>query len=260
MRGVIFDIKKFTVHDGPGIRTTVFLKGCPMNCGWCHNPESRNPEPEVITIHTEKGCEEEKFGKEFSSQEIMNEILQDTVFYEQSGGGATFSGGEPLMQIDFLSELLKLCRGKNVHTAVDTSGYAPFHDFERIYDDTDIFLYDIKLIDETLHRKFTSVSNEMILGNLKQITERGRKAIIRIPLIPDFTDNDNNLREIAGFLGTLKNIRRIDLLPYNKIGEGKYRRFKISNKIGNLKKQETENLELKKNIFKMLNAEVKIIR
>ncbi len=255
MNGIIFDIKKFALHDGPGIRTTVFLKGCPLDCWWCHNPESIRKLPEKIDIiplsSSNKTCEQESeiFGKEYSVDDLITEIKKDQLFYDESGGGATFSGGEPLIQHEFLTEILSECKTAGIHTAVDTSGYAGRKLFARIYDLTDIFLFDLKIIDEELHRKFTGVSNKLILDNLRSLAEKGNKVIIRIPLIPGITDTEKNLSDLSDFLMNLDNIRKVDLLPYNEVAESKYKRFNKPSRLGSLKAQDDAKLNEIKNYF-----------
>ena len=170
--GIIFNIKHFAVHDGPGIRTTVFFKGCPLSCRWCHNPESINPNLEEIEVPyarvsvTAKKCGKDTVGKKVQVSEIMSEVLKDVIFYDESGGGITISGGEPLMQPDFLFSLLKECKIHNIHTCVDTSGYAPRKIIESIVDYVDLFLYDIKLLDNEEHVRYTGVKNDRIFQNL----------------------------------------------------------------------------------------------
>jgi pyruvate formate lyase activating enzyme len=231
--GIIFDIKKFAIHDGPGIRTTVFFKGCSLDCWWCHNPESRNPEPESKRVrfwrgaHGDPRMKDITIGRAVAVEELITEILKDRIFYDQSGGGVTISGGEPLMQVEFLNALSSKCRGLGIHTAVDTSGYAPWEDFEKIYDQVDLFLYDLKIMDDTAHRKYIGVPNRQILSNLARLNERGDKAIVRIPMIPDITDTQDNLEAIAVFLSSLSNVHLISLLPYNKLGEDKMERFEM---------------------------------
>ncbi|MEE9555427.1 MAG: glycyl-radical enzyme activating protein [candidate division Zixibacteria bacterium] len=234
VEGIIFDIKKFAIHDGPGIRTTIFFKGCPLNCWWCHNPESRNPNPEKMTSNTvsrdyfsRRYSGHETLGFRVSVERAISEIIKDRIFYDQSGGGVTFSGGEPLSQVDFLSSLLKACRERNIHTTVDTCGFAPWDDFERIYDLVDLFLFDLKILNNELHTKYTGVSNELVLSNLERLASSGKKVVVRIPLIPEITDTKENLEGIAGFLGKLDGIRFVSLLPYNKLGEDKFRRYEI---------------------------------
>lgn len=239
--GIIFDLKKFAIHDGPGIRTTVFMKGCPLACWWCHNPEGRRCEPEKIVIKNRRS-KEEFFGREIAVDELMKEIEKDTIFYEESGGGVTFSGGEPMNQIEFLEEMFRLCKKNKISTAVDTSGYVPFDYFDKIYDLVDLFLYDLKLMDDNLHQKYTGVSNKLILDNLIKLAETRNKIIIRIPIIPDITDSKENLDDIANFLVSLENITDICLLPYNKLGEDKRERFGIKNNLEKLAIQENDEI------------------
>ncbi len=264
MNGIIFDIKKFALHDGPGIRTTVFFKGCSLDCWWCHNPESIRKLPETIKVNSvktsNKFCEEteELFGKEYSAEELLTEIKKDQVFYDESGGGVTFSGGEPLLQVNFLLQILKLCKLSGINIAVDTSGYVGNNYFGKVYDYTDIFLFDLKIIDDELHRKFTGVSNKLILENLQFLTERGEKVIVRIPLIPEITDTEKNLSEVTSYLMNLNNIKKIDLLPYNEIAESKYKRFNRPSRLGNLKTQNEEKLNQIKNYFEDLGTEISV--
>jgi len=264
MNGLIFDIKKFALHDGPGIRTTVFFKGCSLDCWWCHNPESLRKIPEKIQVNSvqtsNKLCEgtEELFGREYSAPELLAELKKDQVFYDESGGGVTFSGGEPLLQVNFLQEILQLCRQSGINTAVDTSGYVANSYFGKVYDYTDLFLFDVKIIDDGLHAKFTGVSNKLILRNLNWLTERGEKVIIRIPLIPGVTDTEKNLSELAAHIMKLKNIKKIDLLPYNEIAESKYKRFNKPTRLGNLKTQDEEKLIQIKSYFGDLDSEISL--
>ncbi|MCO6472267.1 MAG: glycyl-radical enzyme activating protein [Melioribacteraceae bacterium] len=244
MKGNIFDIKKFAIHDGPGIRTTVFLTGCPLDCWWCHNPESLR-----------KVNSSNETNKEVSVEYVIQEIEKDIIFYDESGGGATFSGGEPLVQFDFLYELLKNCKRKNIHTCIDTSGYAPFEKFEKIVNLADIILFDIKLIDDELHKKYTGVSNKLILENLKKLTEHKNKVIVRVPLIPNVTDTKVNLDKLVKYISSLKNIIKVDLLPYNKIGEAKYNRFDQELRLGKLEIQSEDKLEEIKSNFDSLGIE-----
>jgi len=264
MNGIVFDIKKFALHDGPGIRTTVFLKGCPLDCWWCHNPESIRKLPEKIDISRSgspgKICDQkaELYGKEYSVKEIIDEIKKDQLFYDESGGGVTFSGGEPLIQNEFLKQVMLECKASGIHTAVDTSGYAGRKLFAGIYDLTDIFLFDLKILDEELHLKFTGVTNNLILNNLRYLTEKGNKVIVRIPLIPGITDTEQNLSDLSGFLINLENIRKIDLLPYNEIAESKYKRFNKPSRLGNLKTQDEDKLNEIKSYFRDLRFEVSL--
>ncbi len=229
--GIIFDIKHFAVHDGPGIRTTVFFKGCPLSCWWCHNPESINSKPEeIISViptftGTGKKCGKDIVGREATVTEIMREIMKDVIFYYESGGGVTFSGGEALIQHDFLLSLLKRCKEKNIHTCIDTSGYAQKQIFSKVVNYVDLFLYDLKLINNDDHKKYTGVSNESIIQNLKYLCESNKQIFIRIPIIPNITDTDENISQIAEHISNLNYIQRVDILPYNQMGEEKYRRM-----------------------------------
>jgi pyruvate formate lyase activating enzyme len=220
--------------------------------------------PEIIKINSFNASrepdieKEELFGRMYSVENLVNEIKKDQIFYDESGGGVTFSGGEPLLQIKFLEMVLQSCKSSGINTAVDTSGYINQHAFTRIYDLTDLFLFDLKIIDDELHQKFTGVSNKTILDNLKILTDRGNKVIVRIPLIPGITDTAKNLSDIASFVMNLKNIRKIDLLPYNEIAEFKYKRFNLPSRLGSLKSQDEEKLNEIKTYFGDLNLEVSL--
>jgi len=264
LNGLVFDIKRFALHDGPGIRTTVFLKGCPLRCWWCQNPESIRDFPETLQIKSitptfNNSCIEEKiFGNEINVDSLIKELIKDRIFYDESGGGVTFSGGEPLVQADFLVESLKLCKEIGINTAVDTSGYTPFENIEKIYDSTDLFLFDLKIFDDEKHIKFTDVSNKLILSNIKKLTDIGNKTIVRIPLIPGITDTNKNLLEVSRFVSTLKNIKQIDLLPYNKISESKYKRFNVPSLLSDLQTQTEEKLFEIKSMFDELDTKISL--
>ena len=246
--GTIFDIKKFAIHDGPGVRTTIFLKGCPMDCWWCHNPEGGNGDTGQLNDKT----------RTVSVIEMIQEIEKDRIFYDQSGGGVTFSGGEPLAQPDFLTALLKACRSRGIDTAVDTCGFAPTEDFERVYSLTDMFLYDIKIIDSEMHTKYTGVSNSLVLKNLRFLIEKGSEVQVRIPLIPNVTDTEENLDAIAGVLKDLPGIRSLSLLPYNRFGEDKRRRYNLDDRLGKLPAQSSEEIDAVAQKFGALGFDVKI--
>jgi len=263
--GMIFDIKRFAIHDGPGIRTTVFFKGCPLDCRWCHNPEGKKPGEEKITVKRRRngrsggpGEREEIFGREVSVGEVTAEIEKDIIFYEQSGGGATFSGGEPMMQIDFLYELLKECKTENIDTALDTCGHAEFENFERIHHLVDLFLYDIKIIDDNAHRKYTGESNRHILANLKRLAEMGKKIELRIPLIPGITDTRENIEAIRDFLKSLPGIEKVSLLPYNKLVEDKLDKFNLDNTYGKFRTQSRSDLKTIGDYFRSAGYEIAI--
>ncbi len=248
-KGMIFDIVRNSFVDGPGIRTTVFFKGCNLNCAWCHNPESQSFErqlmfyknkctgcgkcKEVCPYNMEKcdfcgKCElycpnnaRKICGMEMTVEEVLSEVLKDKAFYDISGGGVTFSGGECMLQIDFLCETLKKCKENGIHTAVDTAGHIPFEYFERVLPYTDLFLYDVKLFDSEKHKKYTGVENSLIMENLKKLSDEGKEIIVRIPVIGGVNDNAEEIQKIADFLRPL-NISKTELLPYHAMGEHKF--------------------------------------
>jgi len=263
--GIVFDIKKYSLHDGPGIRTSVFLKGCPLKCWWCHNPESQNPQPDIVEktgrrseFYTHYSENKDAIGKEVTVEDVIREIEKDVIFYDTSGGGVTFSGGEPLMQPDFLWALLTECKGRGLHTAVDTSGYGPFDILSRMVPITDLFLYDLKLMDDNAHQKYTGVSGVLILDNLRRLEEKGKEIDIRIPIIPSITDNEENLTQIMDFLLQLDHIPNVSLLPYNRFGTEKYKRLHIQNRMKNVSPPSQEAMEAIKRQFKRRGFQAKI--
>ncbi len=263
--GTIFDIKKFAIHDGPGLRTTVFFKGCPLGCWLCHNPESQAFEPELMlrdgrcdlcgdcvevcqatalslnaqTVQIDRSrcdlcgaCVDacllgalEIAGREVTVEDLLAEIEKDTVYYDESGGGVTVSGGEPLSQADFLCDLLESCRARGIKTALDTCGHAPPKVFQRVAEHVNVFLYDLKLIDDERHREFTGSSNELIHENLRWLSEQGRDALVRFPLLPGINDDEDNIRRLGEFLMALPRRFPVDVLPYHKMGVDKYARL-----------------------------------
>jgi pyruvate formate lyase activating enzyme len=229
MNGLVFDIRHFSVHDGPGIRAAVFLKGCPLSCLWCHNPESQLFEPETC-IRTRK-LEDKEFnvdeivGSSMSVNEVLNEIKKDIPIFDESKGGVTFSGGEPLSQPEFLLEMLQKCKKIEIHTAVDTCGFAKQENLQSIIPFTNLFLFDLKLANEDEHKKFTGVSNARILKNLELIIQSEAKVMIRIPLIQDITDTDENLKSLRKIINQYPSIQRVDVLPFHNIAKSKYERF-----------------------------------
>jgi len=240
--GLIFDIRRFSVHDGPGIRTTVFFKGCPLQCWWCHNPESQEfkSEHSVKKRHMagREFLQNETTGKFMSVSDVLGEVIRDRLFYDESGGGVTLSGGEPMMQEGFLFSLLSGARKEGVHTCVDTSGYANKQAIAHISPLTDLFLYDLKIMDESLHRHYTGVSNKTILLNLDFLLRAGKKVIIRFPVIPEITNTPPNISDIIQFLAPYRPILsyplEINLLPYHAMAKGKYQRFGKDNKLQGL--------------------------
>jgi len=268
-KGLIFDIPRFMVHDGPGIRTSVFFKGCPLNCWWCHNPESHSCQPEeslkTLTLDGKKNSFKEMIGRWMSVEEVMTELKMDRIFYLKSGGGVTFSGGEPLMQPEFLLQLLKECKANILHTALDTSGYADPEIIQQIQPYTDLFLYDLKLMDDTDHIRYTGVSNKSILENLMYLILEGKQVLIRIPVIPGITDTKKNILAIKKFLSQLMKERQsafplvhISLLPYHSFAKNKYTRFHIENKMKHLSDLTKESLLPIKNEFEAEGFVVKI--
>ena len=250
MTATIFDIQRSSYVDGPGIRTTVFFKGCNLRCAWCHNPESQNPKPEMLFYKNRcAGCGKckekcpnllekcnlcgrcalfcpsdarEICGKEYTVDEILSEVLKDKDFYKSSGGGVTFSGGECMLQIDFLEKILKKCKEEGIHTAVDTAGHLPFEYFERIIPYTDLFLYDLKCFDKEKHKAYTGVENGLILDNLKRILQKGASVWVRIPIIPSVNDSEEEMKSIKELLISFAYPERVELLPYHRMGEHKY--------------------------------------
>ena len=246
----IFDIQKFSVIDGPGIRTTVFFKGCNLRCAWCHNPESQSARRELIFYRqrcTECGmcksvcpsskadctlcgrcahyCQSrarELVGREIGIAELMEQIEGDRPFYESSGGGVTFSGGECMLQVEVLSHILQACKERGIHTAVDTAGDVPFEHFERILPYTDLFLYDVKCFDHERHRQYTGAGNARILENLRALSAHTEiPIIVRIPVIPGFNTDREELLRMAELLRPLR-LQAVELLPYHRMGEQKY--------------------------------------
>ncbi|MCP4685297.1 MAG: glycyl-radical enzyme activating protein, partial [bacterium] len=238
-----------------------FFKGCPLNCRWCHNPESRLAEPETHAVSNSSWggqARDETIGRKVTVDEVVAEVLKDEIFYDQSGGGVTISGGEPLHQPDFLQGLLKACKRHGLHTAVDTSGCAEYGVFERVREFVDLFLYDLKVMDAEDHEKYTGVSNREILANLKRLAAEGESIIVRVPLIPEISDTRANLEAVAEFLNPLKNIRSVNLLPYNKLGEDKARRFDLQCGRNRWTVQSQVKLDDKRKWLESLGYEVKI--
>ena len=217
-KGRIFNIQRFSIHDGPGIRTIVFFKGCYMRCAWCCNPESQRYEIETLI----EGGKAKTVGRDVTVSDIMPEILSDMPYYRRSGGGVTLSGGEVLAQADFAAELLKACKEAGLHTAIESTANAPFSDIEKLLPYLDLYLMDIKHMDSKKHRDYTGAPNERILENAELIAKSGVELIIRTPVIPTFNDSAADIRAIASFARRLQGVREYHLLPYHRLGTDKY--------------------------------------
>jgi pyruvate formate lyase activating enzyme len=300
--GTVFNIQRFSIQDGPGIRTTVFLKGCPLTCLWCSNPESQHPFPEVahrdsLCIHcgeclkacshgaihliahdesskvkidrvkcincgacvqTCKGGALKLYGQVMSVEEAFAEVRRDTAFYANSGGGVTASGGEPLSQAEFVAELFHCCRRTGIHTTIETCGYGSVPDLEKILSETDLVLFDLKLMDGNDHRKFTKKLNRVILRNARLIVAKGIPMIIRIPLIPGVNDSEDKLNSLARFVSELNYERRVNLLPYHRLGEGKYKMLDRPYELALVQPPEDEHMREGMELFKRYNLDCTI--
>jgi pyruvate formate lyase activating enzyme len=263
--GILFDVKRFALHDGPGIRTTAFLKGCRLSCSWCHNPESRNSKPELMfweercvgcgtcvsacavraismcdaLAETDRractacgecvaACPADAraiAGETWTVDRLLEEVEKDLLFYDESGGGVTLSGGEPLVQASFAASLVAECRDRKIHTAVDTCGDADWEDLERVARATDLFLYDVKHVNDGRHRRLTGVSNDRILENLRRLDGEGCALWIRYPVIPDLNDADEDVTALGEFVAHLEAVEAIHLLPFHRGGERKLERL-----------------------------------
>jgi pyruvate formate lyase activating enzyme len=264
MTGIIFSVKRYAIHDGPGIRVTFFMKGCPLSCWWCHNPEGISAEPEEVLRSNMIGAREfkikEMVGKSYSIEDILEILEKDRVFIDNSDGGVTFSGGEPLMQFEFLHEALQACKAAGFHTAIDTSGYGRWSQLEKILPVTDLILYDVKHLNPVVHKKYTGKSNILIMSNLKKLLERDVDLMIRIPVVPGINDDAIHMEELRTFIKENKTdrITMINLLPYHKIGSSKYKRFNRNNRMGSTGQISTEKIGEIKQFFMETGIEVKI--
>ena len=287
-KGLIFNIQRFSLHDGPGIRTTLFFKGCPLNCLWCQNPEGLSSNKELFQSSTKCiGCKSclnkcpegaisfnaqeavidrnscklcltctdncptgalEAIGKDMTINEITVEVLKDRVIFEESGGGVTLSGGEPLLQLDFVTDLLKAMKELNINTAVETSGYASMEALERVSPWTDLFLYDIKLIDPEESKKYTGISSKPAIDNFKYLAQNGSLLTVRMPLIPGINDHRDHLRLVAD---TLKEngINELELIPYHNLGANKYRGLNMDYQLQELEPPSNKQLAAVREIF-----------
>jgi pyruvate formate lyase activating enzyme len=298
-KGIIFDIKRYAVHDGPGIRTTVFFKGCPLNCQWCHNPEgiesvpelllnqtrcaidcrvcvSTCPQEAIFKIGTSVYIDQEKCdlcgecvescvydslliaGVKVNVRDVAREIVKDQIFYDESDGGVTLSGGEPLLQMEFLDELLDDLKFKGIDITLDTSGYSAVEDIEKVKDRVDRFLFDLKMMDDRDHKEYTGVSNAIILSNLRELVSSGKPIEIRIPLICDVNDDEENIRQTIQYIFELEDIQGISLLPYHKGGCEKYIRLRKGEKLKNFKPPSRERLRQIRQSFLNAGFNVKV--
>lgn len=295
--GIIFNIQRYSIHDGPGIRTTVFFKGCSLSCWWCQNPESQLSKQEMVfwedrcigcgacSLNCPSGaiqmenkkpitdknkcnlCGEcsricptqarEMIGEKLTVEEIIKEVEKDLVFYEESGGGVTFSGGEPLGQSEFLESLLIYCQKKKIHTAVDTSGYISWEILSKISSKVDLFLYDLKIMDSKRHKRYTGVFNELILENLKKLSLVHNNIFVRFPVIPKINDDYQNIEDVGKYLSSLK-IAQVNLLPYHCIGIDKYKRLERTYKLVDIQPPSKEKLFEISALLRKFNLKVKL--
>ena len=229
MQGFIFDIKRYAVNDGPGIRTTVFFKGCPLRCRWCHNPESQSTLQESMTVKRKLGDntfdDMQQVGYHIDSAQLVEQIARDEVFFDESGGGVTFSGGEPLMQPAFLVECLKGCRQRNIPTCVDTAGAVSTPLMDEIISLTDIFLFDVKTMDPDKFSSYIGGGFDKVMDTLSKVAQDAPRVIIRIPVIPGFNDDDVSVNKIIETLKSYPRINEVSLLPFHRTGADKYRRL-----------------------------------
>ncbi len=301
VKGWIWNIKKYALHDGPGIRTTVFFKGCPLKCPWCCNPESQAFQPEIIWFREKcracgrclevcpraavsadvqgrrridpercdlcglcmEQCPGEALslvGRPMSVDEVLREVNKDSVFHSRSGGGITLSGGEPLAQAVFASELLRRYKydERGLHTAVDTCGYVEWRELVKVLPYTDLFLYDIKHMDSSEHCRLTGVGNELILENARRIADTGKVLIVRLTLVPGYNDSEKNVRGTAEFARSLNGEEEVDLLPYHRLGEHKYARMERKYALAGTKPPADEYLAVLRRIVEEYGLRVRI--
>jgi len=263
MKGLIFSVKKYSIHDGPGIRITFYMKGCPLSCWWCHNPEGISPYPEKIGEVQRIGEKEfrktEEAGRYYSIDEILLILEKEKVFINESKGGVTFSGGEPLYQFEFLLETLKACRANGYHTTVDSSGYSLPENYLAIIPYTSLFLFDIKHLDDSKHVECTGVSNSRILENFDLICRSRSDIYVRIPVIPGYNDNQEHLERLRSFIAdhSTDNVKMICLLPFHKTGNSKYRKFGLTYKMNDIQAPSKQRMNELKDFFSYTGIKVK---
>jgi len=296
--GYIFDIQRFSINDGPGIRTTVFFKGCPLRCVWCDNPESQEQFPQLlyfeslctkcyhcvevcpagaskigsdgsIEIDRElcQGCgrcveaclAEARVisGKTMSVEEVVEIVRKDELFYRNSGGGVTASGGEPTYQPEFLKQLFRECQRYGIHTTLDTCGYVTWKVLEGILDYVDLVYYDLKHMDAGRHRELVGVGNKRILDNARRISQSGKPMVVRVPLIPGYNDSEENIKAMADFVRKIK-VERLDIIPFHQLGSKKYERLGMTYKLGGLRPYQEEEIQAFEAIFQSYGLEVSI--
>ncbi|MEW6143170.1 MAG: glycyl-radical enzyme activating protein [Chloroflexota bacterium] len=298
VKGWVFDIQRYSIHDGPGIRTTVFFKGCPLRCLWCDNPESQKPVPEILffeslcqrcyrcvqvclTGATSVGkdgaiqidrskctgcgkCAEQCLnearvlsGKQMTAAEVVEVVKKDTLFYANSRGGVTASGGEPFYQPEFLKEIFRLCRELGIHTAVETSGHAKWRVIEGALPYIDLFLYDVKHLDTAKHYELTGVDNSLVLENLRKVVAAGKRVILRVPLIPGCNDQPEELEALAGLAKEL-GIKRLDVMAYHRLGEKKYERLGRSYQLENVAQYREDEVGVMLGVLKNQGLDVRL--
>lgn len=274
MTGVVFNIQHFSVHDGPGIRTTVFMKGCPLRCQWCHNPEGLSRQVQVQYFEDQcidcGTCSKEHSashaqicpakalkvcGQELDVEAVLTQVLKDRAYYADNGG-ITLSGGECLLQADFASQLLARAKAVGLHTAIDTSGCVAWDAVEKTLAVCDLYLYDIKCIDPALHRAYTGADNRIILENLKKLDACKKEIWIRIPLIPGFNDTPKEMDAIASFVAALTSVTQVTLMPYHTLGASKYKTLGLEYPYDTAKRISQDQLDTFRGIFRNRGIEL----
>ncbi|MHA1893343.1 MAG: glycyl-radical enzyme activating protein [Candidatus Helarchaeota archaeon] len=298
LKAMIFNIQKYSIEDGPGIRTTVFFKGCPLRCKWCHNVESIKPHPQIVwnavkcigcgecikacpqkaIIATKEGlktdrekctncgaCAEacpsgarELIGYEITINELIKEVEKDKPFYDNSGGGVTASGGEPTLQSEFIIEFFKKCKERGINVALDTSGFCKWERLNKILEHVDLVLYDMKVFDEKKHVEYTGISNKIILENLQKINAIGKEIWIRVPVIPIFTASEENIQQIGEYIKDFSHITRVDLLPFHKLGVSKYEKLGLDYACKDFEPPPEEEMKKYKKIMEKYNDNVRV--